>query len=656
MDAPGHLLSLKVMRVSRPTLASSWQPFFTSSPSFSAHATDSLLSLQGKEPLPGHPKTLRDLTHASQLLTLPSTFGAIQLGETFTSCLCVNNDAAVEVEGVSLRIEMQTATNKVLLAEVGGPGQRLNTTDVLEAIVSHEMKELGQHVLACYVSYRLPSSVRFSQGPTGDSVDPTLQTFRKYYKFVATNPLNVKTKVHVPRSPTALLSRIEREKVFLEIHVQNLTQEPMWFERMRFECVDGWEVVDGNISQLDGKNLFLGAIAIMQPQDIRQYVYILTPKSAPSFPVVHTPGTIIPLGRLDLAWRSSFGEPGRLLTSLLTRRIPIPAQIAPSAIPPHLQPARPRSPQQPFSRPTSPPGSPTPFKPRPPSHQARPGSPASFTPPSPAPSALPDLEVDLVVRSIPHSDIALEQPFKVTFELTVSGILPTPGKTRYLHLMVQHLQPARISSLPPIRGSTPTLPIGNSSPRPSLDIQSPGPHPPESASPTMSPRRGTFNFTIGLAQALNESPVTNMTTESVALPEDVESRRSSTAMPSRTTLIRLPSPLSSSARPQSVLALGTSVLSLPPFLLSQPQPATPTPDAPTRSIVGRGESTREFECMFVPMRKGFATVGGLRVLLIEDREVEDANSQDDVVLISHINAEAKILREWDIVGEIWVAN
>lgn len=126
----------------------------------------------------------------------------------------------------------------------------------------------------------------------------------------------MKTKVHAPRSPTALLSRAEREKVFLEVHVQNLTQYPLWFERIRFECVDGWKVADGNISHKDGTELFSGSLAIMQPQDVRQYVYILTPTSVPSFPVVHAPGTIIPLGRLDLSWRSGFGEPGRLLTSV----------------------------------------------------------------------------------------------------------------------------------------------------------------------------------------------------------------------------------------------------------------------------------------------------------------------------------------------------
>lgn len=54
------------------------------------------------------------------------------------------------------------------------------------------------------------------------------------------------------------------------------------------------------------------------------------------------------------------------------------------------------------------------------------------------------------------------------------------------------------------------------------------------------------------------------------------------------------------------------------------------------------------------MHKGLANVGGLRVLLIGDREVEETNSQDDLILISHVNAEAKVLREWDVVGEVWI--
>lgn len=160
MDAQGHLLSLKVMRVSRPSLASSWQPFYSSSPSFSAHSTASILSLQGKIPLPGHPKTLRDLTQASEFLTLPPSFGAIQLGETFSSCICVNNETNIDIEGVSVRIEIQTANSKILVAELGGPGFKLTVGDSLEYVANHEVKELGHHVLACVVSYHLPPSYR----------------------------------------------------------------------------------------------------------------------------------------------------------------------------------------------------------------------------------------------------------------------------------------------------------------------------------------------------------------------------------------------------------------------------------------------------------------------------------------------------------------
>jgi len=133
-----------------------------------------------------------------------------------------------------------------------------------------------------------------------------------------TNPLSVKTKVHTPRSPTALLTRAERDKVFLEVHVQNLTTEPLWFDQMRFECADDWSVDDANISPTKATTIFSGSAALMQPQDQRQYVYILCPKSAAtaSFPAIHPPGANVPLGRLDISWRTSFGAPGRLLTSV----------------------------------------------------------------------------------------------------------------------------------------------------------------------------------------------------------------------------------------------------------------------------------------------------------------------------------------------------
>jgi hypothetical protein len=123
-----------------------------------------------------------------------------------------------------------------------------------------------------------------------------------------TNPLSVKTKIQAAKSPNAQLTASEREKVFLEVHIQNLTQKPMTFQRVLFECVDGWTVEDVN------GDIYVGSAAT-PAQEVRQYLYILTShvaknKKAPA------PGSVIPLGRLDISWTTTFGEPGRLLTSV----------------------------------------------------------------------------------------------------------------------------------------------------------------------------------------------------------------------------------------------------------------------------------------------------------------------------------------------------
>ena len=199
-EGVGHPLTLKVMRVSRPSLAGHWQPFFSTSPSLSSHATASPLILQGAEPLPGHPKTLRDLTVASPFLTLPASFGTIQLGETFSCVLSVNNEASVPVDDVSVRVEMQTATSKVLLEErkaleaaTSGGEERnaLAKGDSLEVCVSSEIKEIGQHVLGCTVTYRTPPGMQPATSGSSDADDPFVQSFRKFYKFMVSFIRNV---------------------------------------------------------------------------------------------------------------------------------------------------------------------------------------------------------------------------------------------------------------------------------------------------------------------------------------------------------------------------------------------------------------------------------------------------------------------------------
>ncbi|TFK55011.1 DUF974-domain-containing protein [Heliocybe sulcata] len=653
MEGPSHPLSLKVMRVSRPTVASAWEPFFSSSPSFSSRSTASIMSLQGDKPLPGHPKTLRDLTHASELLTLPSSFGAIQLGETFSSCLCVNNEAPVNVEGVLLRVEIQTATSKVLIGEFGGPQFSLAVGDTLENVVSHEIKELGQHVLACTVSYRLlPGQVHQSSGDS--SHESGVQSFRKFYKFAVTNPLSVKTKVHTPRSPTALLSREERERVFLEVHIQNMTQEALWFERIYFECSEGWTAYDTSTipskSSEHQETVFDGSSALMQPQDMRQYIYILTPAHIPEFPIAHSPGAVIPLGRLDISWRSSFGEPGRLLTSTLSRRVPLvqPQQAPASALPPHLQRAatvgspRPQSPQLPPERTGTPP---VPYRPASPFRGRTAGGPASPRPQSPGPGGNlnivnlsqapvpsqlpPDVEVDFIVRSVPRDAIRLEVPFKIPCTVTVSCSIPPLRalQDRIISLIIQHIQPPAVVPTPKHalvpEAFSPRLPSsGFSTPR----------------SPPGTPTSTRLNLLnqASIQQKLMESPRQT--------PFGVRGGEAD-----QTNGVLLPPPVADGAAPGSraVVFLGPSAIMLPPIKLRVPDDRDNGTDtgSPVKVL-----ASQDFELSYLPLRGGFLKVGGIRIFMHEDRWAEEGQGYDDPDSMKPV-AELRTLPD---IAELWV--
>ncbi|KAF5373020.1 hypothetical protein D9758_001739 [Tetrapyrgos nigripes] len=684
-DAPAHLLSLKVMRLSRPALSSAWQPFYSSSPSFSAHSTESIVSLQGKTPLPGHPKTLRDITSATELLTLPSSFGSIQLGETFSSCLCVNNESKAEVETVSVKVEMQTVTSKVVLAEFGGSGPegRLSAGDTLENVVHHEIKELGQHVLACTVSYRFPSNLRGT--PASERAgEPSIQTFRKFYKFAVTNPLSVKTKVHPSKSPSALMSTAERDKLFLEVHIQNLTTEPIWFEHMSFEPVENWNSKDLNL--IDGDkteqevSLYSGSTALMQPQDMRQYIYVLTPKSVSLEPVVHAPGTIIPLGRLDISWRSSFGEPGRLLTSMLSRRIPLVTvpQAPVSALPPHLKKTV-TLPPQPPSRPTSPGPSQrpsSPFRSRQSSFSTggRPQSPVTLSSPIPLPHPLPtthNIETHLLVRRIPRESLVVGEPFTISFTLILSCALPPErrGQRLKLSLIVQHLSPPKHVPAPPDPPSTNPLPFEVYSPR--NQSTSPG-------FSTPSPTYTTFNYGLAHQKLLIASQSqSHITTSSLDVDGEGHATPRSHVADHKSFSLSLPPPyFTDEAQYQKISG---KLLGFPPIELhEQAQAASGSgsgsgtgvvagpgsnsdssddEDGKTKTSPSRLYATHDFELSFVASQKGFATIGGLRLLLADDRYVKDdsGNEGEDEMHMHVKRSEAHTLKEWDVVGEVFLS-
>ncbi|KAJ3842881.1 hypothetical protein F5878DRAFT_606417 [Lentinula raphanica] len=175
--------------------------------------------LQGTNPLPGYPKTLRDLTQASEILTLPSSFGSIQPGETFSSCLSVNNEATTQVDSVASKVEMQTATSKITLAEIGGKDTSLAPLDTLENVVHHEIKELGSTcpcVPLCRHSWSPPNAIKTSSKSTSKTSH----------------------------------------------------QKPSGSSGCHFEAAEGWIARDTNVITIAGEeqSLYSGSTALMQPQ------------------------------------------------------------------------------------------------------------------------------------------------------------------------------------------------------------------------------------------------------------------------------------------------------------------------------------------------------------------------------------------------------
>jgi len=154
--APGaghdiHQLSLKVMRLSRPTLAERTPAWWeagdlpvtapTASPSdatpFLAAATpaqtsnvglppevaasveraaalkrlvdasDVPINAERRNPFQWDPDRANALFGIMPMLRLPQNFGSIYLGETFASYICINNDSGVAVRDVTVKAELQ---------------------------------------------------------------------------------------------------------------------------------------------------------------------------------------------------------------------------------------------------------------------------------------------------------------------------------------------------------------------------------------------------------------------------------------------------------------------------------------------------------------------------------------------------------------------
>ncbi|CAG8496147.1 5446_t:CDS:2 [Ambispora gerdemannii] len=301
------------------------------------HANHTFYHLRGSailtEPTESEPGSAKD------------TFGNVYLGETFGSLVRVSNDSIFSTREISVKAEIHTNTQRFSLTDTTVETlPTLEPNKSTECVIQHEIKELGVHAFVCLVTYLTNEGEK--------------RSIRRVYRFQVMNPLAVKTKVN----------NMADGKVFLEVQVQNVAEREMYLERMKFESGDvfgfkdlnyvvdnnGMEVMSVAEKQLEStrkeiddindkedtqnseksleesvkeekkpENIF-GVENYLNPQDIRQYLYMLIPKPGIEERLTRTTNA---LGKLDIVWRANSGETGRLQTSQLTRKPPILEEI-----------------------------------------------------------------------------------------------------------------------------------------------------------------------------------------------------------------------------------------------------------------------------------------------------------------------------------------
>lgn len=290
-----HPLALKVMRLTRPTLAT--PIVITNDPD-----RDMLKDTLEKD-LEQDPNALQGLPALAmgQALVLPQSFGSIYLGETFTSYVSLRNDATETCQKVSLNCDLQTSTQRIPLypgtsdEHPTSGAESFLSGQSLDHVLLHEVKELGPHILACEVSYSLPGRER--------------RSFRKFFKFQVLKPLDVKTKFY----------NAESDEVFLEAQVQNVTSGPLCLEQVLLDPSPLFKV--SAMNTLDNDRSVFGKVNFLQAQDSRQYLFCLTPKPEAKQNPLAMKG-VTHIGKLDIAWRTNMGDRGRLQTSQLQRMAP----------------------------------------------------------------------------------------------------------------------------------------------------------------------------------------------------------------------------------------------------------------------------------------------------------------------------------------------
>jgi trafficking protein particle complex subunit 13 len=255
------------------------------------------------------------------------------------------------------------------------------------------------------------------------------------------------------------------------------------------------------------------------------------------------------------------------------------------------------------------------------------------------------VDLDLVVRSIPRDTLQAGKPFCVAFTLGVTASV-REGQQRTLSLAVQHVQPSTARTTPETGSRASTIATSTTGATASrlasavaMAMASSSPTPRASLSLLDGPLVGSPRATQPAEQDEDDDPASRL---------------------------RFPPPVPTygdEARYDKLRGatrfLGASTLLVPPMTLVRTHPessSAPGSGGGSDNDNGGGTVTEkevrfwDFELEYTPLKTGFVLVGGLRILLLEDR-VHGAEEEE---YPQRRSSAPLVLKEWDVIGEIWV--
>eukprot|EP01095_Lingulamoeba_sp_RSL-Kostka_P001144 TRINITY_DN1161_c0_g1_i1.p1 TRINITY_DN1161_c0_g1~~TRINITY_DN1161_c0_g1_i1.p1 ORF type:complete len:419 (+),score=92.98 TRINITY_DN1161_c0_g1_i1:47-1303(+) len=283
-----QLLTLKVMRLSKPSfhmnsMYTQLQPEMSEITSRSMYNEETIQNINNENWFSTFDQT--------DILTLPTSFGNIYVGETFKSYISINNNSNIDVKDVIIKAELQASTQRYGLLENNSNIPLFEAGDSKDFIVSHNITESGPHILVCSANYIIK--------------DGEKKYFRKLFKFNVDQPFSINTNN----------STLINDELFLEILIRNQTKTNLFLEKIIFESLVGLTVEDLNINNRQDCPVQtsdeLASLILLKPGKSRQQIYKI---------IGDPQNTQNGVGYLHVHWNGNLGGSGKTKSGLIEKK------------------------------------------------------------------------------------------------------------------------------------------------------------------------------------------------------------------------------------------------------------------------------------------------------------------------------------------------